>query len=130
MKNLSSWRCASPFVCTVTGGMRGSLILNSSTSPMLKHTWSAGRAVTQCDVTVFPSIWESTSRPMLARWYRFGVWNVRSTSAACSPYRGNQLYEVLTYNQRSGADGSWPFTHPGHCREMPWVIEVYPMRSP
>jgi hypothetical protein len=52
--------------CTVTGGMRGSLILNSLSSPTLKHTWSAGRTVVQCVVTTSPCVDEPTSLPMLA----------------------------------------------------------------
>src|SRR4029077_15987073 len=100
-KNRSSWRCASSFEWTVTGGSRGSEIWNSLSSPTLKHTLSAGRSVVQCVVTMSPVVWESARRPILARRERCDVWNVRSTSVGCSPYRGNQSYELLTKYHRS-----------------------------
>src|SRR2546426_5975697 len=62
-KNVLSCRCASLLVWTVTGGMRGSATLKSSSSPRLKHTWPVGRTVVQCDVTTSPSRRESSGRP-------------------------------------------------------------------
>src|SRR5439155_3069645 len=118
-------------MCTVTGGMRASLISNSSKVPMLKDTSVVGSSVTQCVVTTLPSVRESTRRPMLANLKFFGVWKVMSIAAGWSKlYRGYQVLVDLMNAQLSSTGGMARRAGSHHGGRNCAMVDPNPIRLP